>query len=130
MQGITNLTRFAPFDVSIEKIGQPTGDNGATLPPGRTTADFITEVTPDSGVAPPGPPALPAPKISADGKGFTRVVPGSSLSFRVSVRNALVMPTSQPQLFRATLRIRAGGCADLDERQILILVPPVAPHIG
>lgn len=130
VQGITNLTRFAPFDVSIEKIGQPAGDNGATLPAGRTTADFITEVTPDSGVAPPGPPALPAPKISADGKGFTRVVPGSSLSFRVSVRNDLVMPTSQPQLFRATLRIRAGGCADLDERQVLILVPPVAPRIG
>lgn len=130
VQGITNLVRFASFDVSIDKRGQTSGDLGATLPPGRTTADFITEVTPDSAVAPPGPPVLPTPRISTDGKGFTAVVPGSSLSFRVSVRNDFVPATSQPQFFRATLRIRAGGCADLDEREVLILVPPVAPHVG
>lgn len=130
VQGITNLTRFASFDVTVAKIGQPGGDGGAVLPAGRTTADFITEVVPDSAVAPPGPPLLPTPSISADGKGFTAVVPGSSLRFRVSVRNDFVQPTSQPQLFRATLRIRAGGCADLDEREVLILVPPVAPQVG
>jgi hypothetical protein len=32
-------------------------------------------------------------------------------------------------VFRARIKIRAGGCADLDEREVIILVPPTRPVV-
>jgi hypothetical protein len=39
------------------------------------------------------------------------------------------METAEPQVFHARLKIRAGGCADLDERDVIVLVPPGRPVI-
>jgi hypothetical protein len=68
------------------------------------------------------------PPIIENGR-FTRVVPGTGVRFTVTARNTFVEPKSTPQIFRATIRIRAGGCADLDERDVIIVVPPAAPVI-
>lgn len=126
--GISQVARFATFDVVVSTSGVTTSDMGEKLPMGRTTADFLRAVVPLSGTAPPAPPVLKAPVISGDR--FTGVSPGSTVRFTVEARNDFLPPTMTPQVFHATIKIRAGGCADLDERDVLILIPPQAPIIG
>ena len=126
--GITNVARFSSFTVTTQTSGNPTGDNGATLPAGKTTADFITGIIPATATAPAAPPVLSAPVIS--GGSFTKVYPGSTVSFTVTTKNDLVPEASTPQVYRANIKILAGGCTDLDQREVIILVPPRPPTIG
>jgi hypothetical protein len=125
--GITQLARFASFDVVTENSGVATSTDGAPLPAGRTTADFLVRVAPLDSVSPPPPPAIKPPVI--DNGRFTRVVPGTEVRFTVTARNDFIEQKDVPQIFRATIRVRAGGCANLDERDVIILVPPKAPVI-
>lgn len=126
--GISNVARFSSFTVTTQTTGNPTGDGGAPLPAGKTTADFITMITPVSSTPPLSPPVLPPPVVS--GGSFTKVYPGSTVDFAVRVQNNLVDATLAPQIFRATIKVLAGGCADLDQREVIILVPPKPPVIG
>jgi hypothetical protein len=126
--GITQLARFATFDVVTQKSGVATGDKGEMLPMGRTTADFIKAITPLDAMPPPPPPAIKAPVISGDK--FTGVTPGSVVRFTIEARNDFQRATQSPQVFHATIKILAGGCADLDQRDVIILIPPEAPSLG
>ncbi len=126
--GITNVARFSSFTVTTQTSGNPTGDNGAPLPAGKTTADFISMITPVSSTAPVAPPVLPAPVVS--GGSFTAVYPGSTVSFTVTTQNNFAPEATTPQVYRANIKILAGGCADLDQREVIILVPPKAPVLG
>lgn len=119
--GIQMLTRFATFDVPTDKQGVTTDINGNPLASG-TTADFIKAVTPTSFVLPPPPPVLPNPTF--DATTFHNVTPGTQVSFAVNAFNDFVPQTDQAQIFRATIRVLAGGCTPLDQRDVLILVPP------
>jgi hypothetical protein len=118
--GITQLARFGAFDVVAATAGDP-------LPMGRTTVDFIRGVTPRDATPPPAPPVTKAPVIR-DGK-FTGVLPGTVVRFAIEAKNDVVMETAEPQVFHARIKLRAGGCADLDERDVIILVPPSKPVI-
>ncbi len=120
--GIQMLTRFATFDVPTDKQGVATDVDGNPLPSGTTTADFIKAVTPTSFVLPPPPPTLPNPTF--DATTFHNVTPGTQVSFSVNAYNDFVQQTDQAQIFRATIRVLAGGCTPLDQRDVLILVPP------
>lgn len=120
--GIQMLTRFATFDVPTDKQGVATDVNGNPLPVGHTTADFIKAVTPQSFVLPPPPPVLPNPTY--DTTTFHNVTPGTQVTFAVDAFNDFVMETDSAQIFRATIRVLAGGCTPLDQRDVLILVPP------
>ena len=60
----------------------------------------------------------------------TRYLPGSFVRFNVTAHNEIVKETFRPQGFHATIRVRAGGCANLDSRDVIILIPPVAPTPG
>jgi hypothetical protein len=120
--GIQMLTRFATFDVPTDRQGVATDINGNALPMGHTTVDFIKAVTPTSFVLPPPPPVLPNPTF--DATTFHNVTPGTQVSFAVNAYNDFVMQTDQAQIFRATIRVLAGGCTPLDQRDVLILVPP------
>jgi hypothetical protein len=126
--GITQVARFSQFDVVTSVSGQAQGDKGEKLPAGKTTADFIKSVLPLDATAPPPPPAIPAPVIMGDK--FVKVTPGSVVRFDVKARNDFLPALPMPQVFRAKIKVLAGGCADLDERDVLILVPPSAPVIG
>ena len=119
--GIKMLTRFAAFDVTTEKSGETKSTTGIPLASG-TTADFIKAMTPNSFQLPPPPPDLPDPTM--DTTGFQNVTPGTLVSFNVIAFNDFVPATTEPQIFRATIRVLAGGCTDLDERDVFILVPP------
>jgi hypothetical protein len=120
ISGITQLARFGAFDVLAATEGDP-------LPAGHTTADFIRGVSPMDATPPPPPPTIAAPVVR-DGK-FTGVLPGTVVRFTVEAKNDGVMETAEPQVFHARIKIRAGGCADLDERDVIILVPPKRPVI-
>lgn len=128
VSGITQVARYSKFDVTTQTTGNPTGDQGEPMPTGKTTADFIKSITPKDSSAPPAPPTLPGPVIS--GNSFTKVYPGSTVRFTVTAENTLVQQTGSPQIFRAKIKVLAGGCADLDEREVIILIPPKAPVVG
>ena len=123
--GISQLARFASFDVVTDVQGQTMGEKGETLPPGKTTADFIASIIPLDALSPPPSPFIPPPLITD--QGFKKVTPGSLVRFMVEAKNEIVRETTRPQVFHATIRVRAGGCANLDSRDVIILIPPVAP---
>ncbi len=120
--GVQMLTRYATFDVVTETDGETTSIDGFPLPGGTTTADFIKAITPSGFQLPPPPPVLPNPTF--DATAFYGVTPGTTVSFDVVGFNDFVEATDQALLFRAVIRVRAGGCTDLDQREVFILVPP------
>ncbi len=120
--GIQLLTRFAQFDVTSERQGVTTDIDGNALPAPHTTADFIKSVTPTGFMLPPAPPVVPNPTF--DASTFYGVTPSTRVQFDVKALNDFVMQTPDAQIFRATIRVVASGCADLDQREVLILVPP------
>ena len=122
--GIQMLTRFATFDVTSTNMGVTTDTGGNPLPMGHTTADFIKQVTPANYMLPASaPPGLPTPTF--DTTTFHDVTPGTQVGFTVNAFNDFVMQTDQAQIFRATIQVLAGGCTPLDQRSVLILVPPM-----
>jgi hypothetical protein len=120
--GLQMLTRYATFDVNTETVGETESIGGVPLPSGSTTADFIKAVTPTGFQLPPPPPTLPNPTF--DTVGFQGVTPGTTVSFDVVGFNDFVEATDQALIFKATIRVNAGGCTELDEREVFILVPP------
>ena len=126
VSGIKMLARFAPFDVTTQVVGQTADINGKPLPAGKTTADFITAVKPKSFKKPAPPPKLPDPTM--DAKGFKTVSPGTTVTFTVEAFNAFLKTSSEVHIFRAVIKVLAGECTDLDQREVFILVPP-APII-
>jgi hypothetical protein len=120
--GIQMLTRFAQFTVPTEEDGVTTDIDGNALPAPHTTADFLQSVTPTSYVLPPPPPVIPPPTI--DGLQFDGVTPGTQVTFTVNAFNNFLPQTSVAQIFKATIKVLAGGCNVLDQRDVLILVPP------
>ncbi len=56
---------------------------------------------------------------------FRDVLPGNRVCFDVIVHeNTTVEPTTEPQLFRATVEVIGDGFTPLDERDVYFLVPP------
>lgn len=122
--GLKMLTRYAPFSVKAAVTGTKTDQEGKALPAGKTTADFIKGVLPDSFTKPAPPPKLPDPKKGKDG--FSMVTPGTSVTFKVLAFNDFLQATGAARIFRVVIKVTAGGCTDLDQREVLILVPPKA----
>ncbi len=127
VKGIEMLTRFATFDVTTEKDGEVTATDGTPLPSPFTTADFIKSITPSGFMLPPAPPVVPDPTFNATA--FQGVTPGTTVNFDVVAFNDIIEPVGEALIFEATIRVLADGCTDLDERTVLILVPPadIAP---
>jgi hypothetical protein len=120
--GVQMLTRFATFNVPTDREGLATDINGVPLPAGHTTADFLKAIPPKSFVLPPPPPALPNPTF--DTTTFYNVTPGTQVTFDVDAFNDFVPQTNDAQIFKATIKVTASGCTPLDQRDVLILVPP------
>ncbi len=120
--GLKMLTRFATFDATSDKNGVTSDINGNPLPSPHTTADFITAITPVGSTVPPAPPTISPPTF--DATTFHNVTPGTEVQFDVVAFNDFIEPTNQGQIFRATITVLAGGCFPLDQREVIILVPP------
>jgi hypothetical protein len=121
--GLVMLAAYSPFDVTTAVDGVGTDNDGVALPAGTTTADFIKAIRPASHGAVPLP-GVPDPTLTEDA--FLDVIPDTPVTFDVEAFNDFVPGGDEPRLFVATIRVLAGGCADLDERDVFILVPPAA----
>ena len=120
--GIDMLTHYAAFDCETETSGETADVDGNPLPAGTTTADFIVAIVPVSFVVPVDPPGLPTPTMTSTG--FENVTPGTTVTFDVTAFNDFVEQTDDAQFFEAKITVTAGGCFPLDDRVVLILVPP------
>ncbi len=120
VQQIQTLAEQTPIDVRAEVVDDPSDDVDAI-------ASFIDHVEARAeGDAMRG--CLPATTADTDGDGhadaFPGLRPGTRVCFDVIAKeNATVMPTSEPQLFRATVRVLGSG-SELDTRDVWFLVPP------
>jgi hypothetical protein len=119
--GVARLAHHAPFTVTTAMSGATTSREGVPLPPGRDATAFVTSVVPLwHGPAPLA--GVPDPVLTV--AAFEGVLPTTPVAFELTAHNDLVPATDAPQLFAATITALADGCAVLDERPILFLVPP------
>ncbi|HJK96587.1 MAG TPA: hypothetical protein RMF84_05160 [Polyangiaceae bacterium LLY-WYZ-14_1] len=122
---IEQLARGARFDVTIEFEDGP--EDAVD-----TESAFLERIEAvDGGEVAECPFRVP---VDADADGvndtFLNVGGGSFVCFDVFVKeNRVVDETPEPQLFRATLRVKGDGFTDLDVRDIYFLVPP-DPELG
>lgn len=99
---------FAAFVAYIE--ANTAGDAARGCAGGLTAADTDSDGHPDT---------------------FQGVTAGTRVCFDIVVRqNVTVMPTREPQIFRATLRVIGDGFTELDSRDVYFLVPGVIPDPG
>ncbi len=120
---VSLLAAYGRFDVSSAVSGGATDVDGAALPAGTTTADFIQAVTPfDHGLVPL--PGVPDPTLTPTT--FENVIPDTDVIFTVTAFNDFVEQGPQPRLFTANIQVLADDCGDLDDRDVFILVPPEA----
>lgn len=129
VSGIEALAFYAPFDVITQGEGQHSSESGKTLPGGEDTTRFIQKII-ASGFSDLPRPELPKPK--ATNTGFEQVTPGTKVQFTIRAFNDFVKPTDKPQVFRAKIRVKADQCEglDLDEREVVFVVPPRALVAG
>ena len=123
------LAAYGQFNVTSQVVGVDTDVDGAPLPAGTTTADFIQAVTPfDHGPVPL--PGVPDPTLTPTT--FENVIPDTDVIFNVRAFNDFVPQEDHPRLFTATIEVLADDCGDLDSREVFILVPPdpLPPPVG
>lgn len=58
-----------------------------------------------------------------DDRRFFDVVPGSTVTFRIRFHNDFQEPRSHAQVFLATIIVLGNGVAELDSREVIIVVP-------
>jgi hypothetical protein len=116
---IRTLAEETPQDIST------TVRDGADRPDDIgpvNAAMFIKAITPvslfDGAVAHPCPDAT-----RCDDARFFDVTPGGRVTFRVRFLNDFREPRSHAQVFLATIVVLGNGVAELDQREVIIVVP-------
>ncbi len=118
---VSLLAAYGQFDVTSTVTGVDADVDGAPLPGGTTTADFIQSVTPfDHGMVPL--PGVADPTLTPTA--FENVVPNTDVIFTVTAFNDFVEQGTSPRLFTANIQVLADSCGELDDRDVFILVPP------
>ncbi len=118
---VSLLAAYGQFDVTSAVAGTGVDEDGAELPVGTSTADFIKSVTPfDHGAVPL--PGVPDPTLTPTT--FENVIPDTDVVFTVEAYNDFVEQGPDPRLFTANIEVLADDCGELDDRDVFILVPP------
>jgi hypothetical protein len=55
---------------------------------------------------------------------FYQVIPGTRVTFDVDFYNDFVPPPPTAQIYRAVIVVLGNGVAELDSREVYIVVPP------
>lgn len=115
VDAIRTLAEETPQDISA------TARDGADRPPEVGPVDatrFIKAITPVtvSGTSCPDPPRC-------DAERFYDVAPGNTVVFRIRFHNDFQMPRSSAQVFLATIVVLGNDVAELDSREVVIVVP-------
>ena len=61
---------------------------------------------------------------SKDATTFYGVIPGTDVDFTIDFHNDVRMPPATAEIFRARIFVVGNGVADLDSREVYIVVPP------
>lgn len=131
VDAITTLASSTPLDITArarDVVEGPADTVDATI--------FIERIEPNTtgGIADPSDPTLICvgglPTTDVDGDGFAEtypdVAPGTPVCFDiVARRNSTVMPTAEPQVFRAQVDVVGDGITVLDTRDVYFLVPSI-----
>jgi len=121
VRNIRTLANDTPLDISVVFEDDPADAVD-------TWAAFVDHLEAnEAGDAGRGCAARMGEDTDADGfpDTFRAVTPGDPVCFDIIVKqNDTVMPTADPQLFRATLRVLGDGFTELDSRDVFFLVPP------
>ncbi len=99
--------------------------DGADFPATTTPVDatlFIKAITPIQFFEGGALTTCPDP-VYCDEYGFYGVRPGATVSFRVRFHNDFQRPAESAQIFRATIVVMGNGVAELDSRDVIIVVP-------
>ncbi len=121
VSAISTLTGQTPQDITT-RTDPDTGE--ARLPPGRTTAEFITMVTPSR-----GSPDAPTGFTRLDTTTFYGVRPSTIVWFNVDFYNDFQAPTNSAQLFRATIQVIGRAGTIVDHRDVYMIVPAVGGSV-
>ena len=123
VDAVRDLVGGTPQDVSTrtENVPGNPDDFDATL--------FIKSIIPLEGYN--GVVSGPMPGVTYESKDLTtfyQVIPGTEVEFTVDFHNDVRPPADIAQVFLAKIIVVGNGVADLDERDVFILVPPCSPE--
>jgi hypothetical protein len=120
VDAIAQLVGGTPQDVGTrtENVPGNPDDFNATL--------FIKAIVPVEGYGPRGEVG-PMPGVtytSKDDRAFFNVIPGTQVEFRVEFYNDVRPTPARAEIHRARIIVVGNGVADLDARNVYIVVPP------
>ena len=124
IEGIRSVVSGTPQDVSTrtENVAGNPDDFDGTL--------FIESIVPLEGYRGALSGAMPGVTYtSRDATTFYGVIPGTEVEFTVDFYNDVRMPASTAQIFRARIIVVGNGVADLDQREVYVIVPPADTEI-
>ncbi|MBX7193461.1 MAG: hypothetical protein K1X94_15505 [Sandaracinaceae bacterium] len=121
IDGIGTLIGGTPQDVNTRTANVPgnPGDVDAT--------GFIKMIVPNTGCNASTGACGPMAGVTYDHQDtttFYEVIPGTRVTFDVDFYNDIVPPPPTAQIFRALIVVVGNGVAELDSRQVYIVVPP------
>jgi hypothetical protein len=123
VQAIQVLVQGVAIDIKARPVDDPADGVDAV-------AAFVTEIRANPAGGAPCTMGLSATDTNGDGvpDTFANVLPGVRACFDVVPKeNMTVVPTTSPQMFKATIVVEGDGVTTLDTRNVYFLVPPVIP---
>jgi len=115
VEGLSTLTGGVKQDVTTRT------ENVAGNPDDFNATEFIKAIVPIEGYS------AGVPGVGYDSKddiAFYGVVPGTQVEFNVRFFNDVRPPAAAAQIFQAKIIVVGNGVADLDSRNVYIIVPP------
>jgi len=112
VSAVRDLANYNRMDISARAV-----DNTATAIDERGFVNAITAV----GWGPGSCTGI------SGGSTFIQCLPGTSVDFRVSFQNSIVMPTAVPQVFDFFIEVIGDGTYVLERVPVRIVVPPSVP---
>jgi len=119
--GITSLVGGTPQDVSTRT------ENVAGNPDGFDATQFIKNIVPFEGYGPAGEsgPIAGVTYASKDETTFYQVIPGTQVEFTIDFWNDVRPTPVRTEIHQAKIIVVGNGVADLDFRNVYIVVPPM-----
>ncbi len=116
VDAVTELVGGTPQDVNTRT------ENVMGNPDEFDATQFIRAIVPLEGYGPGG--AAGTGYDSKDDTTFYQVIPGTTVEFRVDFYNDVRPPGETAEIFKAKIIVVGNGVADLDARNVYIVVPP------
>ena len=118
VDAVEELVDSVPMDIAARGVDDASDEVDAMV--------FIDQIIPSIDAAAPC-----ATGLTVEGNAYINVIPGSTVCFDIiPARNETVEPTSEPQIYMATVQVWGDDVTMLDEREVFFLIPPVIEGPG